>query len=100
MTGNDPDFTGIVRSFSGATIDDSGTPYFEFSLTLDAKDCPYPYPLEIVHYVDLTQENAPSIVTMVIAACAFQFRIDVYVQGATPAILRVADVQKTLALEH
>jgi hypothetical protein len=100
MAGSDPDFTGVVRNFSGTTLDDNGTPYFEFALTLAAEDCPYPYPLEVVHYVDLTQDNAPSIVTMVIAACAFQFQIDVYLQGTAPAIMRVADVQRRLPLEH
>lgn len=100
MAGNDPDFTGLVRNFSGASIDHNGTPYFEFALTLAAEDCPYPYPLEVVHYVDLTQDNAPSIVTLVIAACAFQFQIDVFLQGSLPQITRVADVQKTTSLEN
>jgi hypothetical protein len=100
MAGNEPDFTGVVRNFSGAMLDDNGTPHFEFALTLTPKDCPYPYPLEVVHYIDLTQDNAPSIVTLVIAACAFQFEIDVYLQGKAPANMRVADVQRTAALEH
>jgi hypothetical protein len=99
MAGNEPDFTGIVRNFSGASIDGDGTPYFEFALTLSAEDCPYPYPLEVVQYVDLTQDNAPSIVTLVIAACAFQFQIDVFLQGV-PEIMRVADVQKTMTLAN
>jgi len=100
MADDKPDFTGLVRNFSGAAVDDSGTPYFEFALALSAEDCPYPYPLEVTHYVDLTQDNAPSIVTLVIAACAFQFAIDVYLNVTFPQIMRVADVQKTTALEN
>jgi hypothetical protein len=98
--GNPPDFTGLVRVFSGTSIDYDGIPYFEFALTLSPKDCPYPYPLEVVHYVDLTQDNAPSIVTLVIAACAFQFQINVFLKVSHPQIMRVADVQKTMVLEN
>jgi len=93
----EPDFSGIVRSFSGTSIDDSGTPYLEFALTLSSADCPYPYPLEVVHYVDLTQDNAPAIVTIVVAACAFQFQIDVFLQNSVSPLARVADVQKAAA---
>jgi hypothetical protein len=100
MADNEPDFTGHVRNFSGTSIDNNGTPYFEFSLTLSTEDCPYPYPLEVMHYVDLTQDNAPSIVTLVIAACAFQFQVDVYLNGSIPQTMRVADVQKSMALEN
>lgn len=100
MPGTEPDLTGIVRSFSGTSVDDNGTPYFQFALTLASEDCPYPYPLEVVHYVDLTQDNAPAIVTLVIAACAFQFQIDVFLQGSVPGLVRVADVQKATALEQ
>jgi hypothetical protein len=100
MAGNQPDFTGLVRNFFGATVDDNGTPYFEFALMLSSEDCPYPYPLEVVQYVDLTQDNAPSIVTLVIAACAFQFQIDVFLQESPPQTLRVADVQKTTPLPN
>jgi hypothetical protein len=98
MAGDQPDFTGIVRNFSGASVDTNGTPYLEFALTLSPEDCPYPYPLEVVHYIDLTQDNAPSLVTLVIAACAFGFQIDVFLQGSIPQMMRVADVQKTVAL--
>jgi len=100
MVDNEPDFTGFVRKFCGASTDDKGTPYFEFALTLSRKDCPYPYPVEVVHYIDLTQDNAPSIVTLVIASCAFKFEIDVYLSVSRLQKLQVADVQKKLNVEH
>ena len=100
MAGNQPDFTGVVRNFSGAFIDSEGVPHLEFALTLSSEDTPHSYPLEAVHYIDLTQDNAPSIVTLVIAACAFQFEIDVFLKGSIPEEMRVADVQKVTALEN
>ena len=100
MAGNQPDFTGFVRKFSGALIDDEGVPYFEFSLTLSSEELADAYPREVVQYIDLTQDNAPPIVTLVIAACAFQFPIEVFVKGTTSQEMRVADVQKVTALEN
>jgi hypothetical protein len=100
MAGGQPDFTGLVRKFSGALIDDEGVPHFEFALTLPSEELPHAYPREVVHYIDLTQDNAPSIVTLVVAACAFQFPIEVFVKGTTSEEMRVAHVQKTAALEN
>ncbi|MBV8790493.1 MAG: hypothetical protein JO237_00415 [Pseudolabrys sp.] len=100
MTGNQPDFTGIVRHFSGTAIDGNGIPYLEFALTLTNDECSYTYPHDVVNYIDLTQDNAPSIVTLVIAACAFQFQIDVFLKGSIRQDMQVADVQKTLGLEN
>ncbi len=89
----DPDFTGIVRNFSGAR-DGSGDPYFEFALTLAEQDCPHHYPLEVVHYIDLTQDNAPALVTLVVASWAFRFEIEVYLDEQR----RIADVHKSVAM--
>ncbi len=100
MAGSQPDFIGIVRKFSGAVIDDEGVPHFEFALTLSSEEFLHAYPREVVHYIDLTQDNAPSIVTLVIAACAFQFPIEVFVKGTTSQEIRVVDVQKATALEN
>ena len=100
LPGSRPDFTGLVRTFSGTAVDTDGIPYLEFALTLSTEDCPYPYPLEVVHYVDLTQDNAPAIVTLVVAACAFRFPIDVFLNGTVQHVMRVADVQKTTTLEN
>jgi hypothetical protein len=88
-----PDFTGIVRNFSGAR-DGSGDPYFEFALTLSEPDRPYPYPLEVAHYIDLTQDNAPALVTLVVASWAFRFEIEAYLDDQR----RIADVHKSGAM--
>ncbi len=99
MAGDQPDLTGSVRSFCGTSVDTNGTPYFEFLLTLSPLDCPYPFPLEVVLYVNLTQDNAASIITLVVAACAFQFQIDVFLQDVLFEMSRVRDVRKTAALQ-
>jgi hypothetical protein len=52
-----------------------------------------------VLFVNLTQDNAAPIVTLVVAACAFQFQIDVFLQDLLLETSRVRDVKKTV-FEH
>ncbi len=100
MTGPHADLTGIVRSFSGTSLDSDGVPYFEFLLTLSPSDCPYPFPLEVVLFLSLVQDNAASIVTLVVAACAFQFPIDVFLHDVLVETSRVRDVKKSMLEEY
>ncbi len=87
----EPDFTGRVRNFSSAMIDNDKVRYFEFALVLPQRPGDT-YPVEVVLYVDLKQGNAQEIVSAVTSAWALDRTALVYLKLGEPK-MRVAKIE-------
>ena len=87
----EPDFTGRVRNFSSALIENDKVRYFEFALVLPQGPGDT-YPVEVVLYVDLKQGNAQEIVSAVTSAWASDRTALVYLKLGEPK-MRVAKIE-------